>query len=235
MKKQEVKNILMSMRTQENDILINKLLGKIDMMDEKAFQRALEEVGNNEEGVRSFFESKLSKGQYNQSEKKFPINEMFTYGISTNCIHLHLPGDLHQMLQEKGISATMDIVNFQLLDAIDKIKQLRDNGFYRFQGKDSIYMISPILIRREMKFLESMDFQTQLYSKKELNDDEFVEEHPEARLATQIFGKNRNIGIASIKFKTISSKEWQNKKNQKVKEFLGKGLSVQDNSSISRE
>ena len=235
MKKQEVKNILMSMRTQENDILINKLLGKIDMMDEKAFQRALEEVGNNEEKVRSFFESKLSKGQYNQSEKKFPINEMFTYGISTNCIHLHLPGDLHQMLAEKGISATMDIVNFQLLDAIDKIKQLRDSGFYRFQGKDSIYMISPILIRREMKFLESMDFQTQSYSKKELNDDEFVEEHPEARLATQIFGKNRNIGIASIKFKTISSKEWQNKKNKKVKEFLGKGLSVQDNSSISRE
>ena len=58
----------------------------------------------------------------------------------------------------------MDTVNLHLLDAIDKIKQLRDNGFYRFQGKDSIYMISPI--RREMKFLDSMDFKTQSYRKK---------------------------------------------------------------------
>lgn len=226
MKKQEIKNILMSMRTKENDILINKLLGKIDMMDEKELKRVLEKVGNSEEEVRRFLENKISKGEYNQNEKKFPINEMFTYGISINCIHLHLPSDLHEMLSEKGISATMDIVNLQLLDAIDKIKQLRDNGFYRFQGKDSIYMISPVLIRREINFLESMDFQTHLYSKRELNDDKFVEEHPEARLATRIFGKNRNVGTALIKFETISSREWQNKKNQKVKELSGKGLSL---------
>ena len=226
MKKQEIKNILMSMRTKENDILINKLLGKIDMMDEKELKRVLEKVGNSEEEVRRFLENKISKGEYNQNEKKFPINEMFTYGISINCIHLHLPSDLHEMLSEKGISATMDIVNLQLLDAIDKIKQLRDNGFYRFQGKDSIYMISPILIRREMNFLESMDFQTHLYSKRELNDDKFVEEHPEARLATRIFGKDKNIGTASIKFETISSREWQNKKNQKVKELSGRVLSL---------
>lgn len=226
MKKQEIKNILMSMRTKENDILINKLLGEIDMMDEKELKRVLEKVGNSEEEVRRFLENKISKGEYNQNEKKFPINEMFTYGISINCIHLHLPSDLHEMLSEKGISATMDIVNLQLLDAIDKIKQLRDNGFYRFQGKDSIYMISPVLIRREINFLESMDFQTHLYSKRELSDDKFVEEHPEARLATRIFGKDRNVGTASIKLETISSREWQNKKNQKVKELSGRVLSL---------
>ena len=74
MKKQEIKNILMSMRTQENDTLVNNLLGKIDTMDEKSFQTALEKVGNNEEGVRKFFESKLSERHHNQSEEKFPIN-----------------------------------------------------------------------------------------------------------------------------------------------------------------
>lgn len=229
MKKQEIKNILMSMRTQENDTLINNLLGKIDMMDEKSFQTALEKVGNNEEGVRKFFESKLSERHHNQSEEKFPINDMFTYGISGNCIHLHLPGDLHQMLAKKGLSGTINTVNLQLLDAIDKIKQLRDNGFYRFQGKDSIYMISPILIEREMKFLDSMDFQTQLYRKKDLNDDKFIEEHTEARLATQIFGKDKNVGTASIKFETISSKEWQEKKREKIQEFAKKGITLQEN------
>lgn len=229
MKKQEIKNILISMRTQENDTLINNLLGKIDMMDEKSFQTALEKVGNNEEGVRKFFESKLSERHHNQSEEKFPINDMFTYGISGNCIHLHLPGDLHQMLAKKGLSGTINTVNLQLLDAIDKIKQLRDNGFYRFQGKDSIYMISPILIGREMKFLDSMDFQTQLYRKKDLNDDKFIEEHTEARLATQIFGKDKNVGTASIKFETISSKEWQEKKREKIQEFAKKGITLQEN------
>ena len=229
MKKQEIKNILMSMRTQENDTLINNLLGKIDMMDEKSFQTALEKVGNNEEGVRKFFESKLSERHHNQSEEKFPINDMFTYGISGNCIHLHLPGDLHQMLAKKGLSGTINTVNLQLLDAIDKIKQLRDNGFYRFQGKDSIHMISPILIGREMKFLDSMDFQTQLYRKKDLNDDKFIEEHTEARLATQIFGKDKNVGTASIKFETISSKEWQEKKREKIQEFAKKGITLQEN------
>lgn len=229
MKKQEIKNILMSMRTQENDTLINNLLGKIDMMDEKSFQTALEKVGNNEEGVRKFFESKLSERHHNQSEEKFPINDMFTYGISGNCIHLHLPGDLHQMLAKKGLSGTINTVNLQLLDAIDKIKQLRGNGFYRFQGKDSIYMISPILIGREMKFLDSMDFQTQLYRKKDLNDDKFIEEHTEARLATQIFGKDKNVGTASIKFETISSKEWQEKKREKIQEFAKKGITLQEN------
>lgn len=229
MNKQEIKNILMSMKTQENDALINNLLGKIDMIDEQSLQTALEKVGNNEEGVRKFFESKLSERHHNQSEEKYPINDMFTYGISGNCIHLHLPGDLHQMLSEKGISATIDTVNLQLLDAIDKIKQLKDNEFYRFQRKDSIYMISPVLIGREMKFLDSMDFCTHSYRKKDLSNDEFIEEHPEARLATHIFGKDKNVGTALISFETISSQEWQDKRKQKIQEFAQKGITLQEN------
>ena len=34
MDKKDIKAILMSMRTTENDGMINKLLGKIDMMDD---------------------------------------------------------------------------------------------------------------------------------------------------------------------------------------------------------
>jgi len=234
MKKQEIKSILMSMRTQENDTLINRLLGKIDKMDEQSIQTTLEKIGNTEESVRKFFESKLSERHHNQSEQKYPINDMFTYGISGNCIHLHLPGDLHQMLSEKGISGTMDIINLQLLDAIEKIKQLRDNGFYRFQEKDSIYMISPILVTREMKFLDSMDFHTHSYRKKDLNNDTFLRNHPKARLATQIFGKDKNVGTASISFQTISSKEWQDKKELKVQEFVSKGITLQEG-SLSKE
>lgn len=232
MKKQEIKNILMSMRTQENDSIINNLLGKIDLIDEKSLQIALEKIGNNEEVVRKFFEGRLSEKYYNQNQEKYPINDMFTYGISGNCIHLHLPVNLHQMLSQRGISATIDTVNLQLLDAIDKIKQLKDDNFYRFKEKDSIYMISPILIGREMKFLDSMNFQTQSYRKKDLSDDKFIAEHPEARLATYIFGKCRNVGTASISFETLSSKEWQDKKKQKVQEFAKKGITLYENFQV---
>lgn len=232
MKKQEIKNILMAMRTGDNSPQINNLLGKIDMMDDKSLQTALEKIGDNEESVKNFFVSKLSEKSNNQNEDKFTINDMFTYGISGSCIHLHLPGDLHQMLSEKGVSGTMNIVNLHLLDAIDKINELKNNGFYRFKEKDSIYMISPILLGRELKFLDSIDFKTQLYRKKDLNDDTFVEKHPEAKLATHIFGKDLNIGSAIISFETISSKSWQDKKKQKIQEFAKKGITLKENSQV---
>ena len=45
---------------------------------------------------------------------------------------------------------------------------MQNDGFYKFEGKNSIYMISPILVGREMKFLEELDFNTQLYSKQRI-------------------------------------------------------------------
>lgn len=233
MKKQDIKNILMSMRTPENEIVVNNLLGKIDMMDEQAILEASKKVGDTEESIRSFFEQKLSERKEQQGH--IPINDIFTYGITDNCIHLHLPGDLHQMIATKGFRKTLDTVNLQLLDAIDKIRALRNGGFYRFQGKDSIYMISPILLKRELKFLEDMDFTTQTYSKKELNDDKFVSEHPEANLATNIFGKDKSVGTASITFDIMETKEWQERKEQKIKEFNERGISLDEKDHLKNE
>lgn len=229
MTKQQIKDILMSMRTNQNEAIVNNLLGKIDMMDEISIQEIVQKFGNNENNIRKFLENKISdKIHFSQSDEKFPINDMFTYGISGNCIHLHLPGDLHDLLNEKGFSKTIGIVNLQLLDAIDKIHSLKNNGFYRFKNQTSIYMISPILIGRELKFLESMDFKTHLYSKRDLKNDAFTETNLEAKLATHIFGREFNVGTALIDLDTISSKQWQDKKKQKVKEFADKGITLDE-------
>lgn len=232
MTKRDIKNILMSMRNPENEAIINNFLGKIDIMAEQELQKYLEKIGNNEESIRNFFESKISEKLRSQSEKKFPINDMFTYGIAENCIHLYLTEDFDEMLRKEGPFRTIDIINLYLFDAIDRIKQSRDDGDYRVQGKDSIYMISPILIEREMKFLDSMNFKTHLYRKKDLNDDKFIEKYPEAKLATQIFGKDKNIGTASIDFATIASEKWQNKKKQIVKEFEKRGITLLEDAHI---
>lgn len=224
MNKESVKMLLMSMRNAENEKIINKMLGGVDIMDEKTFQNAVEQVGGTEEAVRKFFENKIVERQNAHTEEHIPINDMFSYGVLGKVIHLHLPVDLHGMIAQKGVSGTVDTVNLYLLDAIDRIKSLKDEGYYRFQGKDSIYMISPILLGRKLKFLEGLDFQTNTYRKKELGNEEFLKSNPEARLAKNIFGEKQNVGTAKIKFDTIDSSEWQKKKKNVVENFKNKGI-----------
>ena len=60
MNKKDIKMILMSMRTSENDAMINKLLGKIDMIDDIVLQNAVEQVGGTKEDVRAFLEKNIS-------------------------------------------------------------------------------------------------------------------------------------------------------------------------------
>ncbi|MBQ3414012.1 MAG: hypothetical protein IJH39_01400 [Clostridia bacterium] len=228
MERKKIKEILMSMRTQENEELVNNILGKLDLMDEDSIQKAITKVGDNEDNIRKFFESKLSERRQNNNDEKFPINGMFTYGISGNCIHLHLPVDLHKQIREEGLSRTIDTVNFYLLDAIDRIQRLKNNGFHRFKGKDSIYMISPALVGKELKTLENLDFTTHLYRKKDLKNKKFVNDSPEASLATKIFGEDKNIGTALISFDIIQTEEWQKKKRDKYKEFEEKGIALEE-------
>ena len=226
MNKIEVEDILISMKTHDNEETINKLLNKVKTIDEVSLQKAIMQAGGTKEAITRFFESKISEKQNNTVQKHILINEFFSYGIASNCVHLHLPTDLHSMIANQGISRTIDTVNMYLLDAIDKIKELKENGYDEFQGKDSIYMISPILLGRELKFLKELDFETRTYNKQEPNNEDFLIDSPEAKLATQIFGKDKNVGTAQISFDFISSKEWQTKKEEKLKEFANKGITL---------
>jgi len=198
--KNEVKKILISLRNNDNKNKINNLLGKIDLLPEEKLQQMITQIGDNEESIRKYLQEKLIQTQDNREEKHTPINKMFEYGISGSCIHLHMPLDLHEMISQKGINKTVDTVNLYLLDAIEKIRRLQNESFYKFKGKDSIYMISPILIGKEIKFLEGLDFETHSFRKKELLNEDFVAEHPEAQLAIHIFGPNSNVGTALRSF-----------------------------------
>ena len=223
MNKNDIKKILMSMRTPENENKVNNLLGKIDLLKEEELQKMLDKIGNNEESIKKYIQEKL-KERHNISEEHTPINFMFTYGISKNSIHLHMPVKLDEMVSKKGRKDTFDTVNLYLLDAIEKIKKMQNDGFYKFEGKDSIYMISPILIGKEMKFLEELDFNTQLYSKSNLQNEDFVSKNPEAQLAIHIFGRNSNVGTAKIGLDVVNSDKWQSKRKDKVKEFEKQGI-----------
>lgn len=83
MNKREIKNLLMSMRTSENENTVNSLLGKIDLLSDKKIQSMVSQIGNTEEDIKNYLQSKLEKTQNHTHEEHTPINEMFTYGISS--------------------------------------------------------------------------------------------------------------------------------------------------------
>lgn len=229
MNKKDVKNILISMRTHDNEDKINNLMGKIDLLSEEKLSDMISQIGNNEESIRNYLEKKIVERP--KQNEHLPINKMFTYGISENTVHLHMPVDLHEIIASKGLSKTTDTVNLYLLDAIKRITKLQSEGFYKLDGIESIYMISPILIGRERKFLDELDFQTKVYTKKDLKNDEYIDQNPEAKLAKAIFGDSKNVGTAKIEMDVVNSKKWQEKMQNTVKKFNEKGIVLEDSKS----
>ena len=232
MTKKDIKRILMGMRTHENEDVVNNLLGKIDRLEEEKLQAMIAQIGDNEENIREYIKRKITENNNNRHEEHTPINAMFTYGISGSCIHLHMPVNLREMMSGKGITKTVDTVNLYLLDAIEKIRMLQNDGYFKFKGIESIYMISPILLKKEIEFLNGLDFETHSYKKKQLQSEEFVEGNPEAQLAVNIFGRDRNVGTARIGLDTINSQEWQRKRIQTVEKFKTQGVELSEDEAI---
>lgn len=224
--KADIKRILMSIRNSENENNVNNILGKIDIIPDEKLSLMIKQVGDNEESIKKFFEDKFETQKNNTQDNHILVNEMISYGISDNCIHLHMPVDLHEMISKIGMRKTFDTVKLQMLDAIEKIRQMKNDGFYKFQDKNNIYMISPLLIGHEMQFFNDLDFETNSYKRKDLNNDDFVKENPDAKLAKKIFGTDKNIGTAKISMSIINSKEWQEKRKQKIKEFTNGGITI---------
>lgn len=61
MNKENIKNILMSIRNPENEHIVNYLLGQVDMKDDKSISEIAESLGNDENNIRTFFIEKNSR------------------------------------------------------------------------------------------------------------------------------------------------------------------------------
>lgn len=200
----------------------------------KMLPKAEDEVENTNEGQRNKFIKELQidttkEDKQEKDNQHIMINKMISYGFAGNCVHLHMPIDLHNMIHEKGVSGTIGIVNLYLLDAIDKINEMKLNGTDNFKDKSSIYMISPILMGNELKLLNDLGFDTKIFTKSALSDEQFVSQNKEAQLAKKIFGINKNIATANITFNKISTQEYQNKRSKLIEEYKSKGIIINKN------
>lgn len=70
MNKEDVKRILMSLRNNSNESLINNLLGKIDLLPEDQLQQMIAQVGD-ENNIKQFFLEKIEK--QHRKHNKNPI------------------------------------------------------------------------------------------------------------------------------------------------------------------
>ena len=230
MKKDDVINILMTLIDDENRKVVGELINKVNALSDQQVEAILRTVGSSRKSVTTFLKNSIKKEleKANDRPEHKPINKMFTYGVSGKTIHLHMPTNLMDIMNTKGITGAIAYVNLYLLDAIDKIRRLRNSGDNEFKDKDQIYMISPILIARELGFLNDLDFATKLYTKKDLQSNIFLRENKEAQLAVAIFGNQKNVGTASISFDTLNTEKWNRKKSLKVNELKARGFSIQE-------
>lgn len=231
MNREYIVNILESMRTEENSTEIDELLKALKKLSDNDINARLKQIGDSEEAVRAFFQTQIESRKYRRTDhihiEHTPVNKMFTYGITGNSIHLHMPHDLRPLLAKKGIRETVYMVNLYLLDAIDRLRTLKNNGLEKFKEIDQFYMISPILMGKEIKFLEDLDFETRTYKKHDLNNPEFLQTNSEALLGVSLFGSENNIGVASIGIDTVNSSEWQAKKQEIINRIAKKGVSLE--------
>ena len=167
MKKDEIKQLLMSMRTRENDASVTYLLGLIDMISEKDLSIRLQELNINPENIKPFLVERIAKVQKQQehSEHFTSVNKMFCYGRTGNTIHMHLiPKDLRGIKARLGDEAFYQFYKDQLEDFLARLQETFRND----STITSLFAVSPIFFNPNISTLHE-----------DLGFDEIIEVNPE--------------------------------------------------------
>ena len=226
MNRNDVKRILYLLKTAETQAVIESVLQKVDRLTDENISQILSQIGDSEQAVKNYLDNLILEQivKKHEDNHKIPLNKYITYGLTGSTIHLHLPIDLHDEIKQNGINRTIDKLNLYLLDAIDQLVRLKQENYHVLDNIDSLYMISSILLKRELSFLQSLDFDTKTFSKKQLSDPNFLQNNSEAILATKLFGTSNNVSSAIISLDQVFSPEWQQKKEEAKSNIHKKGI-----------
>ncbi|MGM9970001.1 MAG: hypothetical protein ACI35S_06365 [Anaeroplasma sp.] len=226
---------------EEKVTVVTKYLKSLDSKSEKEIEKSTE--GFTEEHLRQFINIKIEKALTRTESHAFTkVNEFYEYGISGETLHLHLPGDFHEMFKEKGKVKGSAILLKELIDAVDKINEQKNIGNINLKECKQIYMISPIfyapifypkklrepivrsIVKPEtpiFKLFRAMGMETKTFTKEDLRNSKFLEENSSARLAVKNFGINKDVGEVSLSFEKLNSRKFQ-RNLQRVDKILNK-------------
>ena len=143
MKKNEIKELLIRMRTIENEKSVNYLLGLLDMKSDEEIEALFTKQNINEKNVADFLVMKVEKikTQQEESEHFTNVNKMFCFGRTGNTMHMHLiPKDLRGLKAQLGDEAFYQYFKNQLEDFLSRMQDIfRDDN-----SVESLFAVSPI-------------------------------------------------------------------------------------------
>ena len=222
-----IEKILSELRNDTNGVAIDHLTSRIKGLSQEELDMNVQKFGGTEESIKAVLKEKLNqlvRREHRGHEPHKPINKLFAYGISESTVHLHMPVQLMQ-IKGKGISGKVNTTNRYLIDAMERIVKLKDSGDPRFKNVESFYMISPILLGKELDVLSELDFETEYYDYRKPNT---IENKEEAGFGKRLFPDANGVGRAKISIEKIKSKEWQDKKDSFVEQLEAKGAILED-------
>lgn len=227
MDKKIIDKILSDLRNETNGSAIDMLASRINGMSQEEIDLTVQKLGGSEEAVKKVLEEKINQMARREQmghEPHKPINKLFSYGVSESTVHLHLPVML-QNIRGKGISGKINTANRYLIDALDRVVKMKDSGDPRFRNVDSIYMISPILVGRELEVLKGLDFETESF---DCRHPETIEDREEAGFGRRLFPDAKSVGRARISIDRLKSKDWQDKRKDFVQRLEEKGAVLEE-------
>lgn len=204
-RKEEAISVLQSLLNTGNENKVKAYIEKIRGMTEEQWQKFLESKSiESVEQIEKMANELLGR---RDSNEKIKLNDLISYGISGNTIHIHVvPDDLHHMLSLKGMKQGKQY----LIDALEQIKTLMQQE--QFQNIDKVFAVSPIMRRPITSIFEDLNFSTRTINMEDAQNDE------ELQYFYEMFkGKGKKLGRAFLTREQLLSEEWEKLKNsQKV-------------------
>ena len=239
MNKKDIKKILLSLDNNDNTQAVIFLLGKLDMMSDEEIENKTKNFDKSQS--EEYIKEKIS-AHSSRTSAFIKVNDFFEYGINGETVHLHLPGDFHNLFKNLGTIKASALIARSLIDATEKINEKKENGDKNLSKCSSIFMISPIfysptfypnvlrtkIVRDHInietpifKIFKILGLKTTSYTKEQLQNSNFLNSNPEAQLAIKHFGNEKDVGAASLSFEKYNSEKFQ-RKLKKLSSFLEK-------------
>lgn len=221
LEKQDMIEVLESYRNKENDEQIDRYIEKLKAMSDWEIEAFCKK---NHLNKKEDLISKINNLLKQEEQKFIPLNELISYGITKDTIHIHVvPKDARQYLTKDGFKKAE-------LFFIDAMEQIRDKLLNEkaLEHIRAIYAISGILKKPITRWFENLAFDVNSKKMEEARTDRELEQFCE------MFKNHSHLGMAKIEKERLLSKEWETLKDNRKLTLKNEWMQVEKNTTVSK-
>ena len=212
MLKENIKKLLIDMKTSDNESVINHILKSIEKISEEDLILTLDKYNVIEQNIEQFLRNRIEKQiEKEKTHTEFtPVNQMFSYGRTGNTLHMHLiPKDLRGLKNELGDEAFYAFFKDQLEDFLSKLQSI----FLEDATIQTLFAVSPIFFNPNITAIhESLGFDkvTEIDLNNEADDMSREQKETFINMFNPYGGNKRNVYYTKMtREKLLSSKYTQ--------------------------